>query len=162
MTFPFQQIRTIRGTLSLRSLLSSFMVLWMLTVSTGISTGGWPSSIQNCRCDLQSRRSQNCCCFPGKSDRHLSCCSQKSGEKNTSQKPRERKTSEEDGPPQYNSSCGVPIENGLLIDREPRTTGHGFTPSLVASQTEILNFDSDLLPRVFASIELPPPEFSFA
>lgn len=106
----------------------------------------------NCQCDLQARRAQNCCCFPSSDQQHSACCSLPE-----SPKP---EPSEEDTLPQFNSYCGLPATNGILLDRQPRLSEANEDVLAELNTLERIQLQDETAIEHQLSIELPPPEFA--
>ncbi len=141
-----------------RGVFSIAMAFWLTLTAFGFSNFGGVTSVagssqvSQCSCDIQKRRSNNCCCHPKKSccQRKTSCCIDGKAAKS------QQKESPET--PQLNSYCGTSIPVGALPNREPRLNAMKLllTPLIFTGQTvEILD---DMLVGTTTIIDPPPPK----
>lgn len=153
MGFFLKPSESVISTAGLRSSLCTILAGWILLTSVGLSLNeSLTASKANCQCDLQARRSQNCCCNPTSKQKTLSCCSHTGDEESSPPKGEDR--------PQWNSYCGLPASNGILIDREPRLPETNWNVPLELTVLELLPLLNDEAIVHHLCIELPPPEFA--
>lgn len=143
-----------------RGALSIMMAFWLTLTTIGVSSVGGVSSVVGspqegqCSCDVQKRRSSNCCCH-----RKTSCCQRKTPCCTVGKRP-ESQPQQDDSPetPQLNAYCGASIPTGAIINREPRLN----TMSFVSNSLSLSGQSVEILDDIFCSstktVELPPPK----
>jgi hypothetical protein len=143
-----------------RGALSIMMAFWLTLTTIGVSSVGGVSSVAGspeegqCSCDVQIRRSNNCCCH-----QKISCCQRKTScctvEKRPKSQPQQDDPSET---PQFNTFCGTSVPAGAIINREPRLNMASLVSNSLSPSGQSVEILDDILCGSTKTVDLPPPK----